>query len=298
MNRNCKSFFFIIASFGSAILLSSCKIAIFDTRGIIASQEKELIIIATLLMLIVVIPVFILTFIFAWKYRASNTSAKYTPEWAHNAVLEAIWWTIPCIIIAILATITWISSHNLDPYKPLNVKTKPIIIEVIALDWKWLFIYPEQSIATVNYVQFPVNVPINFRITADAPMNSFWIPQLGGQIYSMAGMQTKLHLIADTLGDYNGISANFSGPGFSGMKFIARVSSENDFKQWLKSVKKLSNHLTLETYNKLAKPSENNPIQYYSSVQDDLYNSIIMKFMMPIDMQRMKNTQNMHNDSM
>ena len=281
MSNKFKSCFFILLAIGLVLQLSGCDMAVLDPKGYIASEEKRLIIIAVLLMLIVVVPVIVLTVLFAWRYRATNTKAKYTPNWEHNVMLEVVWWAIPCIIVIILATITWITSHQLDPYKPLNVKTKPITIEVVALDWKWLFIYPEQNIATVNFIQIPDHVPINFKITADAPMNSFWIPHLGGQIYAMAGMQTKLHLIADEKGEYPGLSSNFSGGGFSGMKFIAKVSSEEDFNRWIDSVRKSPDSLTQIEYNKVAKPSENDSIKYYSSVEHDLYNGIIMKFMIP-----------------
>jgi cytochrome o ubiquinol oxidase subunit II len=281
MNNKYKSYFLVVLSIGLMLLLSGCEMAVLDPKGFVASEEKRLIIIATLLMLIVVIPVIVLTVVFAWKYRATNTKAIYTPNWEHNTLLEVIWWAIPCVIIVILATITWITSHKLDPYKPLDVKAKPITIEVVALDWKWLFIYPEQNIATVNFIQFPDHVPINFKITADAPMNSFWIPHLGGQIYAMAGMQTKLHLIADERGEYAGLSSNYSGAGFSWMKFTAKVGSEDEFNQWVDSVKHSPNRLTNEEYDQLAKPSENNSVKEYSFVEPGLYNGIIMKFMVP-----------------
>ena len=194
-------------------------LAVLNPVGEIAAQEKSLISTAVLLMLIVVVPVIIMVFLFAWKYRASSTKAKYTPNWAHNTWLEIVWWGIPSSIIIALATITWITTHKLDPYRPLDSKEKPVEIQVVALDWKWLFFYPEYNIATVNHIQIPVGRPINFRITADAPMNSFMIPQLGGQIYAMQGMETKIHLIAEKPGEFDGYSSNYSGHGLSGMNF-------------------------------------------------------------------------------
>lgn len=268
-------------------LISGCKMVLLDPKGLIAADEKRLLITAVLLMLIIVIPVIVLTLVFAWKYRASNTAAKYTPDWAHSTALEVVWWTIPCIIIAILATITWISSHQLDPYRPLDVKGKPITIEAISLEWKWLFIYPDQHIATVNYVEFPAQVPVRFLITSDAPMNSFQIPQLAGQIYAMAGMKTKLNLIANETGDYSGLSTNYSGAGFSDMKFAVRATSQAEFDQWVKTVKKSSQKLTPDVYNKLAQPSDNDPVGYFSYAPSDLFNNVVMKFMMP-----MPNTNN------
>ncbi len=262
-------------------LLGGCNIPILEPKGIVALHERNLILIAVALMLIVVIPVFILTFVFAWKYRASNTKAKYDPEFAHSKWIELICWGVPCAIIAVLATITWISTHELDPYKPLDVSTKPITIQAISLDWKWLFIYPEENIATINYIQFPVNVPINFKITSDAPMNSLWIPQLSGQIYSMTGMQTKLHMMATEAGDYRGGSASFSGAGFSDMKFTVRASTQEEFDNWVTEVRKSPNALNMNDYDVIAKPSENTPVTYYSSVKEGLYQEVINKFMSP-----------------
>lgn len=285
------SFFIkLLINLGLMGLLSSCsKIAVLNPKGTIAADERDMILIAVALMLIIVIPVFIMTFAFAYKYRATNTKAKYTPDWAHSTILEIVWWAIPCVIIIILGTITWTSSHRLDPYRPLDSKIKPITIQVIALDWKWLFIYPEENIATVNFIQFPDHVPINFRITADAPMNAFFIPQLGGQIYAMAGMQTKLHLFATDLGDYPGFSASFSGPGFSEMRFVARVSSKDEYNNWLNTVRQSKDALSMDRYNILAKPSENNKVQYFGSVQKSLYDDVMMKFMMPMDMNNSNN---------
>ena len=266
---------------GTSLLLSSCKMVVLDPKGIVAVGEKHVLIDAVLLMLIIVIPVIILSFVFAWQYRAKNTKAKYTPEWAHSHTLEVIWWTIPCVIILILAIITWISTHKLDPYRPLTSKTKPLVIQAVALDWKWLFIYPNQNIATVNYIQIPVNVPIQFFITADAPMYSFQIPQLAGQIYAMTGMQTKLNLMASQPGNYRGLSTNFSGDGFSGMFFVVHADSEQEFNQWVKQVKHSSNKLNISDYNELIKPSSNVPTEYFSFVVNNLFHEIIAKYMQP-----------------
>lgn len=259
--------------------LRTKNIEVLNPKGVIASEQRNLMATALLLMLVVVIPVFILTFLIAWRYRASNTEATYTPYWDHNKYLEFIWWAVPFAIISILAVITWNSSHSLDPYKPLESAKKPITIQVVALQWKWLFIYPEQSIATVNYVQFPEGTPVNFKITSDAPMNSFWIPQLGGQVYAMSGMTTQLHLMADKVGSYNGSSANLSGEGFSGMKFIARSTTKSDFDSWVQSIQQQQNSLSNDEYKRLAGPTENNPVVYYSSVNEGLFGSIVDKYM-------------------
>lgn len=265
----------------ATLLLQGSNIAVLNPKGMIADQQRDLLVVATLLMLIVVIPVFVLTFAIAWKYRAGNKEAAYKPEWDHNSKLEFIWWTIPFIIIAVLSVITWISTHQLDPYRQLEHDKPPVRIKVVALEWKWLFIYPEQDIATVNYIKIPVNTPINFEITADAPMNSFWIPQLGGQVYAMNGMVTKLHLIANEAGRYQGSSANISGEGFADMRFIAEADSESDFQAWLKAVKRSGPKLDLAAYEELAAPSRVDSPIHYSSRQADLYDTIVMKYMMP-----------------
>ncbi len=267
--------------FTASIWLSGCDAVMLNPKGVISVQEHNLIFTALGLMMIVVIPTFILTFIFARKYRASNEHAKYDPTFTHNTLVEVVCWGVPIVICAILGTIIWSTTHKLDPYKPLVSDVKPVTIQVVSLDWKWLFIYPEQNIATVNFVEFPVNTPVNFRITADAPMNSLWIPQLSGQIYSMTGMQTKLHIMANEIGDYNGNAASYSGAGFSGMKFIARATSKRDFDAWVNNIHTLNNPLSGERYLNLSKPSEDEPVQYFSTVRDGLYEDIIMKFMMP-----------------
>lgn len=280
---------------GFALLLTGCnKIMVFNPEGVIARDELHLMITAVLLMLIIVIPVIIATFVIAYRYRASNTKAKYTPEFEHSAKLEAVWWTIPIIIITILGTITWISTHKLDPYRPLESTVKPVHIQVVSLEWRWLFIYPDQGIATLNFVEFPTNTPIDFSITSDAPMNSFMIQQLGGQIYAMAGMQTQLHLMADQPGIYNGRSVSFSGDGFAGMTFDAKAVSTSEFNNWVASTKKTANPLTLSIYNStLVPPSRDNSVQYFAPVADNLFNDIIMKYMMPMpNNQTMQGTMN------
>lgn len=277
--RRLLSHFFWVCA---ALFLSGCNAVVLNPKGAIAVDEKHLLIKALCLMFIIVIPVLILIAVISWRYRASNTRAKYTPDWSHSVLLEAIWWAVPIVIIAILATITWISTHQLDPHRPLNSKVKPLVIQVVALQWRWLFIYPEQNIATMNFIEFPANTPVTFLITADAPMNSFQIPQLGGQIYAMPGMQTQLHLIANEPGTYDGRSVNFSGDGYAGMTFTAKAVATNDeFNQWVASVKQSSNPLTVDSYALLAKPSEDETVQTYSSVEKGLFNDVIMKFMAP-----------------
>jgi cytochrome o ubiquinol oxidase subunit II len=225
--------------------------------------------------------VFILTIAFAWIYRENNPKSTHAPDWEHNYIAEYCWWGVPIIIIVILAITTWKSSHDLNPFKPLVSDVKPVPIQVVALDWKWLFIYPEQGIATVNFIQFPEKTPINFLITSDAPMNSFWIPQLGGQIYAMPAMRSKLHLIANEVGTFRGVSSNISGKGFAGMTFNAKSCTEEEFTEWVHQVKQSQKHLTLAEYEQLAQPTEYHPVEYYQLVQEDLFDQIMMKYMMP-----------------
>ena len=249
-----------------------------DPVGQVGIEERNLIITATLLMLLVVVPVILMTLIFAWKYRASNKDATYAPKWSHSTKIEVVIWTVPILIIIALGVITYKSTHALDPYRPLESDVKPITIEVVSLDWKWVFIYPEQGIATVNKIVFPANTPINFRITSDAVMNSFFIPGLGGQIYAMAGMTTKLHLIANKNAEMDGISANYSGAGFTGMKFKAIATSQADFDAWVSEVKASPKQLDNAEYAALTKPSQNNPVELYSSVTPNLFQTIIDKY--------------------
>lgn len=270
--------------------------ALLDPKGAIGVEQKSLILTATWLMLIVVVPVIIMTFLFAWKYRASNKNATYAPNWAHSNKIEFVVWTIPCIIILILGTLTWTTTHKLDPRTPLVSDTKPLVIEVVSLDWKWLFIYPEQGIATVNEIAFPANVPVQFKVTSGSVMNSFFIPQLGSQIYAMAGMQNQVHLIANEEGIYKGISANFSGKGFSGMKFNAYATSAEKFTQWIDKVKSSQKQLQWADYEQLAKPGENSPVDYFSSVKPELYQDIINKFMDPAMTGQMSKHQDMKQD--
>lgn len=271
----------VFLGFATFLYLYSKKItvAVLNPKGIIALYEKHLLITAFSLMLVVVIPIFAMLAFFLFRYRAGNTKAKYAPDWHSNLYLEATWWGIPTVIIILLSIMTWTSSHELDPYRPLVSDVRPIVIQVVALDWKWLFIYPEEGIATVNMLEIPKDVPISFMVTSDAPMNGFWIPQLGGMVYAMPGMTAKLHLIANEQGNFEGVSSNFSGEGFSGMKFKARVVTARDYMTWLKTVQSLPTSLTVSEYSELAKPSKDNQPYYYAKVADNLYTTVIEKFM-------------------
>ncbi len=263
-----------------ALMLAGCEGGVLDPKGQIGVDEKNLIIIATLLMLIVVIPVIAMTLYFAWKFREGRENEVYAPKWSHSSAIEAVVWIVPIVIVAILGVITWESTQRLDPYKPLEHEATPITVEVVSMDWKWLFIYPEQGVASVNELAFPINVPVNFKITSDTAMSSFFIPQLGSQIYSMAGMTTKLHLIANEPGTYKGISANYSGAGFAGMKFKAiATATHEDFDAWVAKAKQQGKTLDSEAYKALAEKSENHPVEYFSAVSNGMFNQIVMQYM-------------------
>jgi cytochrome o ubiquinol oxidase subunit 2 len=285
------------------IPLAGCNLVVMAPSGDIASQQADLIVVSVVLMLLIIVPVLFLTLWFAWHYRQANTTAKYDPEWHHSMRLEIVIWAAPLAIIIALGAITWISTHKLDPFRPLDridatravpADVKPLRVQVVALDWKWLFFYPDQGIATVNEMAAPVDVPINFEITASSVMNSFYIPALAGQIYAMPGMQTKLHAVINKAGVYQGISANFSGPGFSHMRFKFHGLDQAGFDQWVATVKQNGTALNTDAYLKLEKPSEKEPVRYYATAEGDLYEKILnmcatpgkmcMKDMMHIDM--------------
>jgi len=270
----------LVIGFIIFIILQYSNLALLNPMGPIAKAERDLAFTVVLLMLIVAIPMTFSTFIIAYKYRVGNKNTKYEPDQQAGKLKIISWWAIPSVIVLILGFIIWKDTHKLDQYRPIDSSVQPITIQVVALRWKWLFIYPKYGIATVNFIQFPEKTPINFELTADeAPMNSLWIPALGGQTYAMTGMSTKLHLMADNLGDFNGSAAELSGSGFSGMKFIARASTQSDFESWVQEVKQSSKVLDSAEYERLILPSENNSALYYSSTDGDLYNKIINKYM-------------------
>ena len=250
-----------LSLFAGTVLLSGCNSALLDPKGQIGLEQRSLILTAFGLMLIVVIPAILMAVGFAWKYRASNKDAKYSPNWSHSNKVEAVVWTVPILIIIFLAVLTWKTTHALEPSKPLAHDEKPI--------------------ATVSEIAFPANTPVYFKVTSNSVMNSFFIPRLGSQIYAMAGMQTRLHLIANEPGTYDGISASYSGPGFSGMKFKAIATPDRAaFDQWVAKAKQSPNSMSdMAAFEKLAAPSEYNQVEYFSNVKPDLFADVINKFM-------------------
>jgi cytochrome o ubiquinol oxidase subunit 2 len=269
---------------GAAAALSGCNLVVMKPHGDIAQQQADLIVTSTVLMLLIIVPVIVLTLFFAWRYRASNTDATYTPDWDHSTRLELMIWGAPLLIILALGTITWISTHKLDPYRPLDrldaqravpADVKPLVVEVVALDWKWLFVYPEQGIATVNELAAPVDRPIEFKITASSVMNSFYIPDLAGMVYAMPGMETKLHAVINKAGTYQGLSANYSGGGFSDMRFKFHGLSQENFERWVASNKAEGQALDRSSYLQLERPSQRDGVRRYASVDTDLYSAIL-----------------------
>ncbi|MGH7241716.1 MAG: ubiquinol oxidase subunit II [Candidatus Saccharimonadales bacterium] len=258
---------------------SGHNVELFNPAGPIAQKERNLILFALALSLIVVVPVFTMLFVFSWRYREGNTKATYSPELGGSRKAEAVWWLIPSLLIFVLSIVTWNSSHALDPYRPLTSSKAPLKIQVISLNWKWLFIYPDQNIATTNELYVPLNRPVDIELTSDATMNSFWLPQLAGQIYTMPGMETQLHLMASKTGTYRGQSANISGVGFAGMVFQTHVTSDSGFNDWVTRVRHSSDSLSQTVYNRLAEPTSNTPVFLYKSVMPDLFDATIHKYM-------------------
>lgn len=261
------------------VLLRGQTFDVLQTKGQVGDRQRDLLLFATGLAVLVLLPVYIMLFGFAWRYRAGHRRA-YTPNWDSDKRYEAIWWGIPILIIIVLAGVTWTTSHTLDPKTALASDKTPLKVQVIALQWKWLFIYPDQEAASVNELTIPVGRPVQFSITADAPMNSFWIPQLGGQIYAMSGMTTTLNLVADHAGTYRGMSSNISGKGFADMHFMARAVSAQQFSDWTASIHRheSSKDLTMAAYTELARPGTGG-VQYYHLHDSNIFDDVIMKYM-------------------
>ena len=260
--------------------LAGCQehfIGMLNPKGIVAYHERKLFFDTLALMLIVVLPVIVMSFAFMYHYQVSHRIKDYEPEWSHNYFLESIWWTIPCVIIVVLATLTWKKTHELDPYKPITgAEGPPMIVQAIALPWKWLFIYPEQNIATINYLEIPIGRQVEFWMTTDnVAMSAFFIPQLGSQVYAMAGMRTRLHLMGNEVGVYDGMNTQYNGNGFSDMHFPVHVVTKEEMNKWVASVKKSDKTLSNEAYYNLLVPTMKVKPEFYSSAQSGLFNQII-----------------------
>ena len=271
------------SALAAAALLAGCNTIVMNPHGDVAAQQAQLIVAATFLMLLIIVPVIALTLFFAFRYRQSNTDATYTPDWDHSTRLELVIWGAPLLIIIALGAITWISTHKLDPFRPLDridasrpvaADVKPLVVQVVALDWKWLFIYPEQGIATVNEMAAPVDRPIQFRITASNVMNTFYVPALAGMVYAMPGMETQLHAVINKAGDFDGFSGNYSGAGFSDMRFRFLGQSDGDFAKWVEA-NRSGEPLSRAAYLKLEQPSVKEPVRRWGKVEDGLYEAIL-----------------------
>lgn len=279
-----------VLAIGATGMLSGCDMVVMNPAGDVARQQAHLILWSTALMLLIIIPVMVLTVLFAWKYRAANKDAEYAPNWDHSTGLELVIWAAPLMIIIALGALTWVSTHLLDPYrplgrlapdKPLAANDRPLEVQVVSLDWKWLFIYPEQGIATVNELVLPLNRQVRFRMTSSSVMNTFWVPAMAGMIYTMPGMETKLHAVLDKPGRFEGRSGNYSGGGFSGMTFWTYAVDDAGFARWASQTRAAQARLNDATYLKLEQPSENvQPIRF-GGVNDTLFRRITQMCVKP-----------------
>ena len=276
-------FFFRLARLAVPLLalapLGGCTFDLLQPVGDVGRQERTLILAALGLMLLVVVPVIALTLWFGWTYRASNARAVYAPTWTHSTRIEVVVWAVPCVIVAILGAMIWRTTQALDPYRPLESGVKPVRVQVVALNWKWLFIYPDYGVATIDELAIPAGTPIDFELTAESLMNSFFIPRLGSQVYAMAGMRTQLHLIADTPGTYRGMSAAFSGEGFSDMRFDTVAMSPPAFEAWMRDAKRSPQAMDAPRYRTLSLPATRGVPAIYAGVEPDLFDGIVDRFM-------------------
>ncbi len=269
----------VLVAIGVTLALRYNTFPVLNPSGAVGVQQRDLLLFTVGLMLLVIVPVFAMLGIFAWKYRAGGRStARYTPEWSTHRGLETLWWGVPIVLISILAVVTWRSSHELDPSKSLSTSQPPLKVQVVALQWKWLFIYPDYGVASVNRLDIPTDTPVEFSITSDAPMNSFWIPSLGGQIYAMAGMHTSLNLVANKVGIYDGLSANISGKDFEKMKFKTFAQSRDSFEQQMHRLTKSGTRLDDALYLDLARPSTVDTQLSYGTVEHDLFARIVSRY--------------------
>lgn len=276
------AFIFICAVACGLAGCSGHNVGLLNPKGLIAYEERKLFFDTLALMLIVVLPVIIMSFAFVYHYQVSHRVRDYKPNWSHSYFLEALWWGIPCVIIVILAVLTWKKTFELDPYRKIpGYDEKPLLVQVIALPWKWLFVYPEENIATVNYLVVPAGRQVEYWITADnVPMSGFFVPQLGSQIYAMVGMRTRLHLFSSQPGTYEGVNTQYNGGGFSDMHFPVHVIDAKAMQAWVHGVKKGPNHALDEAaYQHLLTPSENNRAQFFNGIPQNLFDNVIMVYM-------------------
>lgn len=260
---------------GGWILLAGAQIDVLQPSGVVAQEQRSIFYLTIFLSALVVVPVFTMLVAFSLKYRASNKKAAYHPDWGENRVLELLWWGIPIAIIGVLGVVTLVSSHSLDPYKPLASDKKTLEVQVVAMQWKWLFLYPQYDVATLNYLPVEVDRPIHFTLTADAPMSAFWIPKLGTQIYAMNGMQSELNLMANEIGTFTGYTTNINGKGYSDMTFALKSRSETDFNKWIMDAKTTPAQMDQPTYDTLKRPASETDERTYRLTDHDLFATIV-----------------------
>ena len=271
-----------VALIGAA-MLGGCSEGVLDPKGPIASAERQILFNSLGIMLAIVIPTILATLGVAYWFRASNPRARYLPDFTYSGRLEVLVWSIPIMTVLLVGGVAWVGSHDLDPPKAITSAVKPVRVQVVSLDWKWLFIYPDEGIASVNRLTVPVGTPVSFELTSSGVMNSFFVPQLGGQIYTMAGMTTRLHLQADHAGTYRGMSANYSGAGFSDMVFDVDAVPAERFAQWVAATRTTGPALDAQSYAALAKPSQAVAPFTYRTVAPQLFNSILSSKMQSDD---------------
>ena len=255
--------------------------SILDPAGPIGAAQKTILINSLLIMLMIVVPTILATLVFAWWFRAGNTRARYRPDWSYSGRVELVTWSIPVLVILFLGGIAWIGSHDLEPSRPLESAEKPIEIQVVSLDWKWLFVYPAEGVASLNELVVPVGRPLAFRLTSASVMNAFFVPQLGSMIYTMNGMTSRLHLQADREGVFEGLSAHFSGDGFPGMRFQVRAVPGDAFARWTGEVARSADALDRAAYEELARQSQNVPPKTYRAVEMGLFDAIVHQRIAP-----------------
>jgi cytochrome o ubiquinol oxidase subunit 2 len=269
-----------VVAIGPACVLAGCQ-GVLDPQGPIGEAERKILFNATAIMLAIVIPTIVATLAFAWWFRASNARASYLPDWAYSGRIELVVWSIPTLVILFLGGVIWIGSYDLDPARPLNSKIEPVNVQAVSLDWKWLFIYPNQGVASLNELVVPAGTPLHFRLTSSGVMSAFFVPQLGSMIYTMNGMTTQLHLQADREGEFYGRASQFSGDGFSGMQFTTRAVSVEAFAAWVKSVQNAGRGLDKDSYTELAKQSANVPPATYRLHDPNLFHLIATRALPP-----------------
>lgn len=274
----------------AAAMLAGCSHAVLNPAGDVARQQRDLIYVSTLLMLLIIVPVMVLTVVFAWRYRAKAKNPNYDPTFHHSTALELIIWSCPLLIIICLGALTWSSTHLLDPFRRLDRlqpgvladrNLEPLRVQVVSLDWKWLFIYPEQGVATVNELALPTNREVRFEITSTNMMNTFYAPTMAGMIYAMPGMRSQLHAVVNRPGEFEGFSANYSGAGFSGMRFRLRSMEPGAFDQWVRQTQTVGVPLTAQVYQRLEEPSERHPVELFRAPPADLFDRIVNRCVQP-----------------